>query len=398
MKVAQRTEQIDPFYAMELTKRATEIEQQLTPEQPPMIHLSLGEPDFTAPELVQQAAISAINAGTTKYTSALGLTPLRQKISDWYQQRFGLAIDPERIIVTAGASAALQLVCMALVEPGDEVLMPDPCYPCNRHFVSSVGGTATLIPTTAADRFQLTQAKVAEHWCPTSRGVLIASPSNPTGTSIPASELSGINNFVKQQGGYTIVDELYLGLSYDKSFGQSALALDDNIISINSFSKYFSMTGWRLGWMVVPQQLVATIEKLAQNFFICPSTIAQQAAIACFAPQSIAEYEQRRLAYLRRRDWFIPALNELGLTVPVVPDGAFYAWANCQQWCDAMGLASSWEFAFELMQRCHIAVTPGRDFGAAGTENYVRFSTANSMENLQQAVARLAKLKASLAF
>lgn len=398
MKVAQRTEQIDPFYAMELTKHANEIEQQLTPEQPPMIHLSLGEPDFTAPELVQQAAISAINAGTTKYTSALGLTPLRQKISDWYQQRFGLAIDPERIIVTAGASAALQLVCMALVEPGDEVLMPDPCYPCNRHFVSSVGGTATLIPTTAADRFQLTQAKVAEHWCPASRCVLIASPSNPTGTSIAASELSGINNFVKQQGGYTIVDELYLGLSYDESFGQSALALDDNIISINSFSKYFSMTGWRLGWMVVPQQLVATIEKLAQNFFICPSTIAQQAAIACFAPQSIAEYEQRRLAYLRRRDWFIPALNELGLTVPVVPDGAFYAWANCQQWCDAMGLASSWEFAFELMQRCHIAVTPGRDFGAAGTENYVRFSTANSMENLQQAVARLAELKASLAF
>ncbi|MCH1923856.1 pyridoxal phosphate-dependent aminotransferase [Shewanella sp. C32] len=398
MKVAQRTQQIEPFYAMELAKHALEIERQLTPEQPPMIHLSLGEPDFTAPELVQQAAISAIAAGDTKYTSALGLMPLREHISQWYQQRFGLAIAPERIIVTAGASAALQLVCMALVEPGDEVLMPDPCYPCNRHFVSSVGGRATLIPTAAADRFQLTHAKVAEHWQAASRGVLIASPSNPTGTSIPATELRNIHAFVKQQGGFTIIDELYLGLSYDQAFGQSALAIDDDIISINSFSKYFSMTGWRVGWMVVPETLVPTIEKLAQNFFICPSAIAQQAAIACFQPQSIDEYEQRRLEYLRRRDWFIPALNALGLTVPVMPDGAFYAWANCQQWCEAMNLPSSWEFAFELMQRCHIAVTPGRDFGTAGTEHYVRFSTANSLENLQQAVERLAKLKASLAF
>ncbi|MCH1921044.1 pyridoxal phosphate-dependent aminotransferase [Shewanella sp. A3A] len=398
MDVAQRTQQIEPFYAMELAKHALEIERQLTREQPPMIHLSLGEPDFTAPELVQQAAISAIAAGNTKYTSALGLMPLREHISQWYQQRFGLAIAPERIIVTAGASAALQLVCMALVEPGDEVLMPDPCYPCNRHFVSSVGGRATLIPTTAADRFQLTQAKVAAHWQAASRGVLIASPSNPTGTSIPATELRNIHAFVKQQGGFTIIDELYLGLSYDQAFGQSALAIDDDIISINSFSKYFSMTGWRVGWMVVPEKLVPTIEKLAQNFFICPSAIAQQAAIACFQPQSIAEYEQRRLEYLRRRDWFIPALNALGLTVPVMPDGAFYAWANCQQWCEAMNLPSSWEFAFELMQRCHIAVTPGRDFGTAGTEHYVRFSTANSLENLQQAVERLAKLKASLAF
>ncbi|KFZ38360.1 aminotransferase [Shewanella mangrovi] len=396
MKPAQRTQQIEPFYVMEVAKRAAEIERSLTPNDPSMIHLTLGEPDFTAPPLVQTAAINAISQGLTQYTPALGLTELREQISQWYETRFGLTIPVERIVVTAGASAALQLICMALVEPGDEVMMPDPCYPCNRHFVTSVGGTAALIPTTAAERFQLSKQKVADHWQPRTKGVLIASPSNPTGTSISASELNAIHQYVKSKQGFTIVDELYLGLSYDEAYAQSALALDDDIISINSFSKYFSMTGWRLGWMVVPERLVATVEKLAQNFFICPSTISQHAGIACFAPDSLAEYEQRRAEYRRRRDWVIPAFNELGLTVPVMPDGAFYAWADCSSWSEAMELPSSWEFAFEIMQRSHVAITPGRDFGSADTDRFVRFSTSNSLDNLQQAVERLAKLHATL--
>ncbi|QSX35295.1 pyridoxal phosphate-dependent aminotransferase [Shewanella avicenniae] len=396
MKPAQRTHQIEPFYVMEVAKRAAEIEHSLLASDPAMIHLTLGEPDFTAPERVQQAAIAAIRQGKTQYTAALGLEQLRERISDWYTTRFKLKVPKERIVITAGASAALQLICSALIEEGDEVMMPDPCYPCNRHFVTSVGGIASLIPTTAAERFQLSQQKVAAHWQDNTKGVLIASPSNPTGTSIVPQELAAIHQFVKSKKGFTIVDELYLGLSYNAEFGQSALALDDDIISINSFSKYFSMTGWRLGWMVVPERLVRTIEKLAQNFFICPSAISQYAGIACFEQESLEEYEQRRAEYRRRRDWVIPALNELGLNVPVMPDGAFYAWVDCQAWSEALKLPSSWEFAFEIMQRCHVAITPGRDFGNADTDRFVRFSTSNSLDNLQIAVERLAKLKLQL--
>ena len=357
-----------------------------------MVFLNVGEPDFTAPTLVQQAAEKAIRAGHTQYTPATGLPALRERISHWYQQRFGVTVDPHRIVITAGASAALHLACVALVEPGDEILMPDPSYPCNRHFVTAAEGKAVLVPTTAAERFQLSAAQVEQHWGPRTRGVLLASPSNPTGTSIDPQELRRIHQVVQARGGITVVDEIYLPLSYDDHFAQTALALDEHIISINSFSKYFNMTGWRLGWMVVPDALVPVIERLAQNLFICPSTIAQHAALACFEPESIALYEQRRTEFKARRDYFIPELNALGLTVPVMPDGAFYAWADCSQACQKLGVKDSWDFAYEVMNRAHVAVTPGRDFGTAQTANFVRFSTASSLEQLQIAVARLRKL------
>jgi aspartate/methionine/tyrosine aminotransferase len=222
--------------------------------------------------------------------------------------------------------------------------------------------------------------------------VLLASPSNPTGTSIAPEELRRIHAFVQSRGGVTLVDEIYLPLSFEPQFGQTALALDDSIISINSFSKYFNMTGWRLGWMVLPEALVPTIERLAQNLYICPSTVAQHAALACFAPESLSIFEQRRAEFKARRDYFIPQLNALGLHVPVVPDGAFYAWADCSAACQSMGLNSSWDFAFAVLQRAHVAITPGRDFGNAQTASFVRFSTASSMEQLHTAVARLRAL------
>ena len=267
--------------------------------------------------------------------------------------------------------------------------MPDPSYPCNRHFVSAAEGRAVLLPTTAADRFQLSAESVKAAWGPRTRGVLLASPSNPTGTSIHPDALRDIHQVVKSHGGITVVDEIYLGLSFDAQYGQSALALDDSIISINSFSKYFNMTGWRLGWMVVPEKLVPVIERLAQNLFICPSTIAQHAALACFEPQSLAVYEQRRSEFKARRDYFIPALNAMGLSVPVMPDGAFYAWADCSAACAKLGLQDSWDFAFAIMNQAHVAITPGRDFGNVQTKNYVRFSTASSMAHLKEAVVRL---------
>ena len=392
MKFSTRAERIEPFYVMEVAKAAQQLARGVAGTREPMIFLNIGEPDFTAPPLVQQAAERAVRDGLTQYTNALGLEPLRERISAWYATRFGIDVPARRIVVTAGASAALQLACLALIDAGDEILMPDPSYPCNRHFVSAAEGKAVLIPTTAEERFQLSAAKVQAAWGARTRGVLLASPSNPTGTSIAPDELRAIHQVVRARGGLTIIDEIYLGLSYEEEFGHSALALGDDIISINSFSKYFNMTGWRLGWMVVPDAMVPVVERLAQNLFICASTISQHAALACFEAESIAEYERRRAEFKARRDYFIPALNKLGLSVPVMPDGAFYAWADCSKVCSGLGVQGSWDFAFELMRRAHLAITPGRDFGTADTARYVRFSTANSMAQLQEAVARLQRL------
>lgn len=395
MKISTRAQRIEPFYVMEVAKAAAALGRDIAHTERPMIFLNIGEPDFTAPPLVQEAAARAIRSGTTQYTQATGLDSLRERISDWYLQRFNLTVPARRIIVTSGASAALQLACLALIEAGDEILMPDPSYPCNRHFVSAAEGRAVLVPTSAAERFQLSADKVQAAWNEHTRGVLLASPSNPTGTSIHPAELRRIHQVVRARGGIMLIDEIYLGLSFDDTFGQTALALDDHVISINSFSKYFNMTGWRLGWLVVPEALVPVIERLAQNLFICASTVSQHAALACFEAASIAEYERRRFEFKARRDYFIPALNAMGLHVPVMPDGAFYAWADCSQVCRRLRIKDSWDFTFEIMRQAHVAVTPGRDFGSAGeTHNFVRFSTASSMQHLQEAATRLRALLA----
>ncbi len=389
MRLASRLEHIEPFYVMECAKAATELAQSPACADEPMIFLNIGEPDFTAPPSVLAAAQRALAAGRTQYTAATGLPELRERIAGWYAERHGLAVAPNRIIVTAGASAALQLACLALVDRDDEVLLPDPSYPCNRHFVAAAEGRARLLPASAAERYQLTAQGVEAAWSAATRGVLLASPSNPTGTSIAADEMGRIVAAVRERGGFTMVDEIYLGLSFDERYGHSALMHGDDVVSINSFSKYFGMTGWRLGWLVVPEALVAPIEKLAQNLYICPSTVAQHAALACFEADAIAEFERRRSEFRTRRDFIVPALNALGLTVPVLPDGAFYAWADCAAYS-----SSSWDFCFDLMQRAHLALTPGRDFGHHDNERCLRLSFANSMAQLQEAVARLQRVLA----
>ena len=393
-RLAGRLDHIEPFYVMELAKAASLVAASpaCDPAQggEPMVFLNIGEPDFGAAPAVQAAAIAALADGRTQYTDATGLPALRQRIAAWYGQRYGVEIDPRRIVVTAGASAALQLICLALFEPGDEVLMPDPSYPCNRHFVAAAGATARLLPASPEARFQLDAASVRAAWTPATRGVLLASPGNPTGTSIAPDEMAAIATAVAERGGVTLVDEIYLGLSYDERYGQTALALQqpgvaDSLVSINSFSKYFGMTGWRLGWLVLPPALVGPVERLAQNLYICPSTLAQHAALACFEPESMAEYERRRAEFRRRRDHVVPALEALGLPVPVVPDGAFYAWFDCSRH------ASSWAFCQRLMQSAHVALTPGRDFGPHAAERYVRLSFASSLEQLDTALARLSR-------
>ena len=389
MRISERAQRIEPFYVMEVAKAASALAREVAHTERPVIFLNIGEPDFTAAPRVAQTAAEAIAQGQTQYTQALGSEALREAISRWYAQRFGVNVPARRIVVTAGASAALHLACLALIERGDEILMPDPSYPCNRHFVSAAEGTAVLLPTQASERYQLSAAAVQAAWGPRTRGVLLASPSNPTGTSIAPAELRRIHEFVSARGGITLVDEIYLGLSHDAAYSQSALAISEDIISINSFSKYFNMTGWRLGWLVVPEALVPVIERLAQNLFICASTVAQHAALACFEPESLALYEQRRAEFKARRDLVIPELNAMGLTVPVVPDGAFYAWADCSAACARLGLPDSWAFAHEALHRTHVALTPGRDFGSAETAKFVRLSTANSTQELQTAMRRL---------
>jgi aspartate/methionine/tyrosine aminotransferase len=388
MKLAGRLDHIEPFYVMECAKAAADIAASPVCDPAlggtPMIFLNIGEPDFSAPRLVQEAALRCLHEGRTQYTPATGAPALRERLSQWYAERFNVDVPARRIVITAGASAALQLACLALVDRGDEVLMPDPSYPCNRHFVAAADGVPVLLPSPPEHRFQLDAAGVEAAWTPRTRGVLLASPSNPTGTSIAHDEMARIAQAVRSRGGFTMVDEIYLALSFDKAFGHTALAHGDDIISINSFSKYFSMTGWRLGWLVLPEELVAPVEKLAQNLYICASAVAQHAALACFEAESLAEYESRRNEFKARRDYLVPALNSLGLHVPVMPDGAFYAWADCSAHSN-----SSWDFAFDLMHRAHVAITPGRDFGPHAGERYVRFSYASSMGKLQEAVHRM---------
>jgi aspartate/methionine/tyrosine aminotransferase len=376
---AARTALIEPFYVMEVVKEAAE----LAATGRSVIHLSIGEPDFTAPEPVRRAACAAIERGETQYTGALGLEPLRERIADWYAVRFGCRIDRRRIVVTAGASGALLLACAALLERDAEVLMPDPSYPCNRHFATAFGGRARLVPCGPAQRFQLTATDVDANWTDATGGILVASPSNPTGTSVAPDVLAQLIAAVDRRKGFVISDEIYQGLTYDGP-PASALQLSDEVLVINSFSKYFSMTGWRLGWIVAPAALVPVLEKLAQNLYICPSTIAQHAALACFDDAALSAYEERRAEFRRRRDFLVPALRSVGFGVPVVPDGAFYIYADVSRFSQ-----DSFEFVRSLLRATGVCLVPGKDFGVASPERYVRVSYATSLERLEEAVERM---------
>ncbi len=377
--LASRLANIAPFHVMELAKMATELERQGRS----IIHMGIGEPDFTAAPPVVEAAARAMADGRLQYTSAVGIPALREAIAAHYQRAYGLQIAPSRIIVTAGASAALLLACAALVDKGAEVLMPDPSYPCNRHFVAAFDGQAKLIPSGPEQRFQLSDAVVREQWTERTRGVLLASPSNPTGTSIPHGELAKIVATVRDKGGFTIVDEIYQGLTYDEE-PFSALSLGEDVVVINSFSKYFNMTGWRLGWLVVPEFLASQVEKLAQNLFICASSIAQHAGVACFSPEAMAIYEERKAEFKRRRDYIVPALKELGFKVPVTPDGAFYVYADCSALSDDAD-----KLTIDMLNQAGVVLVPGLDFGPYTARQYIRLSYATSLENLREAVGRL---------
>jgi len=381
MKLADRTDAVAPFFAMEFGKHAAALEAQ----GHHIIKLNIGEPDFDAPPLVVQAMHEAIDGGHTSYTAALGIPPLRAAIADFYQTNYGVSLDASRVVVTAGASAALLLASAALVNPGDEVLVGDPSYPCNRHFMSSFGAHVKLVPTTAASRFQLNEELVRSHWSAQTRGLMIATPSNPSGTSVPEAELAALCAFAKEQGAWRIVDEIYLGLTYGDHRAPSILKYDPDAIVINSFSKYFGMTGWRLGWAIVPEAMVPVMERLAQNYYICPSAPTQYAALACFQPESLAICEERRADLARRRDLIVRGLKRIGLEVPVEPDGAFYVYIDVSR----TGL-NSMDFCERALHEAHVALTPGNDFGVCSAADHVRLSYAASTTELELAITRLA--------
>lgn len=377
--LAKRTDRILPFQAMELVKQADELERQGRS----VIKMGIGEPDFTAPPAVVEALIQAAQAGKAGYTHALGLRPLREAIALHYKTAYGLTISPERVVVTNGASGALTLAACALVNAGDKVLLSDPTYPCNSQYINAFDGVPALIPVGPDTGFQLTAELIAAHWTEGVRGTLIASPANPTGTSIPFDELGKIIEFVRSRGGFTIVDEIYLGLSYDHP-ARSSLEYGDDIIVTNSFSKFFNMTGWRLGWLIVPLDFVATFEKLIQHLFICPSALSQYGALACFAPETMALYEERKNELRMRRDYIVPALKALGFGVPVDPDGAFYVYLDCSAFS-----TNSTHFAHHMLQEIGVAMTPGLDFGVAAPERYLRLSYATQLDQLREAVERM---------
>jgi len=383
LATASRLANIDAFHVMELAKQAAELER----AGRHIIHMGIGEPDFTAAAPVVHAAEAAMRRGVTQYTGALGIHALREAIAGYYKTAYGIDIPERRVIVTAGASGALLLACAVLVEIGAEVLMPDPSYPCNRHFVAAFDGRARMVPSGPAERFQLTAAQVAANWGPDTRGVLLASPSNPTGTSILPDELRGILAEVRRRNGFAILDEIYQGLSYDAP-PVSALSLDDNVITVNSFSKYFNMTGWRLGWLVVPDALVPAFEKVAQNLFICASAVAQHAALACFTPEALAIYDERKAEFRRRRDAIVPALEALGLRVPVKPDGAFYVYADCRH-VNHPHAGDADKLTQAILHDAGVVMVPGTDFGPHTARDYIRISYATAMENIEEAMQRL---------
>jgi len=386
---AARLAEIAPFHVVELLTRARQLEA----EGRDIIHMEVGEPDFPTPAPIAAAAIAAIQNGKTLYTQALGLPELRQAISAFYQERYGVAVPASRIAITNGASGALNLAFACLADPGSEWLLADPGYPCNRHILRTYEGQPISIPVGPKNNFQPTPELLQQYWTERTAGLLVASPANPTGTLLTLDEIRALNTVCRKQGGHFLVDEIYHGLTYaqkeiplgDEVDAPTACAAGEDIWVINS-SKYFQMTGWRLGWMVIPEAYVRDVEKLAQNLVLCPSTPAQHAALAAFLPETIAILEARRSEFRQRRDFLSPALEAIGFRVTARPEGAFYLYCDCSALSD-----DSFALARDLLEKTGVAATPGLDFGSNQPEKHIRFAYTTGIERLADAVERLSR-------
>jgi aspartate/methionine/tyrosine aminotransferase len=382
MHRAARMAHIEAFEVMEIQTLARAVEA----AGHDVVHVEIGEPDFTTPRPIVEAAKRALDGKPMFYTSALGLLELREAISRHYRDRYRVEVPASRIVVTAGSSAALLLALGVLLDEGDEVLMADPSYPCNRHFVHALGGVPRLVAVGPESRYQLDAASARTHWSGRTRIAMVASPSNPTGTLVDPATIAELAAIARERRAMLLVDEIYHGLTYGLD-APTALEAGDDLIVINSFSKYFQMTGWRLGWMVAPAPLVRDIEKLAQNLFISPSTLAQHAALACFTPETLAIVEERRRELDARRRFLIPGLASLGFRIAVEPQGAFYIYADCSALT-----GDSFAFARRILTEAHVAVTPGKDFGHNQPERHIRIAYTQPIARLAEALERIGRL------
>ena len=377
--ISARAIEIEPFRVMDILAQARALEAQGRD----IVHMEIGEPDFPTPAPIIAAGIEALKAGHTHYTPALGLPQLREAIAAFYATRYGVTISPSRVVVTPGSSGALLLALAVLLNPGDEVLLTDPGYPCNRHFARFIEGRAVALPVTAATQYQPNAEMIAAHWSARTRAAMLATPGNPTGTLLSLDQLRPIHQAVTSRGGVLVVDEIYHGLTYGRQ-AETALALGDDVFVINSFSKYFGMTGWRLGWLIAPEAYVDAVDRLAQNIFLAASTPAQHAALAAFQPDTLAILEERRAVFQTRRDYLLPALRGLGFDVPITPDGAFYLYAGC----DRLGLDAE-QLTHALLNQAGVAITPGADFGGFQSASHVRFAYTTSLDRMALGVARI---------
>jgi aspartate/methionine/tyrosine aminotransferase len=376
---------IEPFHVMDLLARAKALEAQGRS----IIHMEIGEPDFPTPRPICEAGIRALEKGELFYTPALGLPELRTAIARFYRTRYGIDVSPDRVAVTAGSSAALLLAMGVLVDPGAEVLVSDPGYPANRHFVRLLNGTPVNVPVGSDSNYQMGPELLERYWSERTVAALVATPSNPTGTVVAHEDLARMASFAAQRGGTLIVDEIYHGLVYEAEMTRTALELDTDLFVINSFSKYFNMTGWRLGWMIAPERYVRELDKLAQNVYLSAPAPAQRAALAAFEPETLAVLDERREQFRARRDFLVPALRRLGFGIPQNPQGAFYVYADCSR-----RTQDSFRFALDLLERAGVAITPGIDFGSHRAAEHVRFAYTNSLERLQEGVARIERFLA----
>ena len=380
---------IQPFRVMKILGEAKALQAQGRD----IIHMEIGEPDFPSLACVHQAAFEASQKGLTHYTPTLGLPALREKLSAFYRSFYHATVNAEQIMLTPGSSSALQLVLTAIINPGDKVLLTDPTYPCNRQFVALLHGQLVNVPTDPESNYQLNLSLLKTHWQTNIKVVMVASPANPTGTVIEQSELLAMAEFLAQRNAFLIVDEIYQGLVYDRP-AESILANQkrpDNIIVINSFSKFFGMTGWRLGWCVAPKNLMPILDRLGQNLFLAAPTPSQYAALAVLEDSALGELEQRRHIFAERRDVLFNALQQAGFKTKVLPQGAFYLYWNVSEWTD-----NSEAFCEALLHQTGVAITPGTDFGVQEGHHYVRLAYTTDSAQLIIAVNRIADFIRSL--
>ena len=382
-RISSRLKRVESFHVMSLMAKAKKLESQGNH----VVHMELGEPDFSTPAPIIEAGIAALQKGITHYTPTLGLPELRETIAQFYRNEYKVSILPEQIIITPGSASALQLVLSLIISDGDAVVITDPAYPSTHNLVNLLGGSVLHIPVTEDSSWQLNLKLLQKHWNDSVNAVLLASPSNPTGTILDDLQLQDIANFCVEKGVFLLVDEIYHGLVYSQA-PMSAVCLNQNTFVINSFSKYYGMTGWRVGWIVAPDSYLDEVNKLAQHTFLAAPTPGQYAALAAFQSDTQEILIQRREQFRTRRDFLLNELELIGFGIRVKPEGAFYIYADSSSFSE-----DSYEFACKVLDENHVAFIPGIDFGVAGAKEHVRFAYTTSLENLEIGIERLANLK-----